>query len=205
MYLVNFIDELSSSDIIFALLMLLLTIISVILVFLIYTQNKEMSRQLKERKSFEEGSSKIDNSSMIKEVENLTSEKPKIIPITDLKIPDYLELTQSFKTVSEADELQDITKQLETLPKERKIEMTPFEAEQEEKAIISYDELIKHNEGLATNKVDDEGTINVDNNFGEISERIDIVSKDNNMSNEVYEHEEYFLKALKSLLSTLIK
>ena len=197
MYLVNFIDELSSSDIIFALLMLLLTIISVILVFLIYTQNKEMSRQLKERKSFEEGSSKIDNSSMIKEVENLTSEKPKIVPITDLKIPDYLELTQSFKTVSEADELQDITKQLETLPRERKIEMTPFEAEQEEKAIISYDELIKHSDGLTTNKVDDEGTINVDNNFGEISERIDIVSKDNNMSNEVYEHEEYFLKALK--------
>ena len=205
MYLVNFIDELSSSDIIFALLMLILTIISVILVFLIYTQNKEMSRQLKERKSFEEGPSKIENSSMIKEVENLTSEKPKIVPITDLKIPDYLELTQSFKTVSEADELQDITKQLETLPRERKIEMTPFEAEQEEKAIISYDELIKHNEGLATNKVDDEGAIKVDNNFGEINEKINFASKDSNSSNEVYEHEEYFLKSLKSLLSTLIK
>lgn len=205
MYLVNFIDELSSSDIIFALLMLILTIISVILVFLIYTQNKEMSRQLKERKSFEEGPSKIENSSMIKEVENLTSEKPKIVPITDLKIPDYLELTQSFKTVSEADELQDITKQLETLPRERKIEMTPFEAEQEEKAIISYDELIKHNEGLATNKVDDDGAIKVDNNFGEINEKINFASKDSNSSNEVYEHEEYFLKSLKSLLSTLIK
>ncbi|MGN1372066.1 MAG: hypothetical protein ACI4XM_07335 [Candidatus Coprovivens sp.] len=205
MYLVNFIDELSSSDIIFALLMLLLTIISVILVFLIYTQNKEMSRQLKERKSFEECSSKVDNSSMIKEVENLTSEKPKIVPITDLKIPDYLELTQSFKAVSEADELQDITKQLETLPRERKIEMTPFEAEQEEKAIISYDELIKHSDGLKTNKVVDDGSFKVDNNFEGINEKINLVSKDSNSSNEVYAHEEYFLKSLKSLLSTLIK
>ena len=48
MYLVNFLDSISSSDTIFCVLMILLTIISVILFFLIYTQNKGIVFIIKE-------------------------------------------------------------------------------------------------------------------------------------------------------------
>ena len=146
MYLVNFLDSVSSSDTVFYVLMVLLTLISVVLFYLIYSQNKEMSKQIKEKSLFDEEIPKKQEktSSTIKEVESL--EKPQIIPVTDMEIPNFLEMTQSINVISDAEELQSITKELETLPRERKIEMTPYEAEQEETAIISYDELVKQND-----------------------------------------------------------
>lgn len=235
MYLVNFIDSISSSDTIFYVLMILLTIISAILFFLIYTQNKEMSRKMKEKSLFEdEDIAKVeDTSSPVTEVENLVAEKPQLVPVTDMEIPDLLELTQSFnvipdKTLSEAKELQSITKELETLPRERKIEMTPYETEQEETAIISYDELIKHkddkvaeqhNAEESTNKTEDLiGSIREDKEIDEMNnsyfsedgekgenakEKI-VQSEENEKNNNLdYEHEEKFLGSLKALLKML--
>lgn len=230
MYLVNLIDSISSSDTIFCILMILLTVISVVLFFLIYTQNKEMSRQMKEKSLFEdEEVPKVEKtSSTVTEVENLISEKPELIPVTDMEIPDLLELTQSINVVSEAEELQSITRELETLPRERKIEMTPYEAEQEETAIISYDELIRHNdekieeqnkqEEVIIQPVELVQTIEADEDMDKIINSYnnkDVKIEKNETDEEVqqereeiftssgYEHEERYLGSLKTLLNTL--
>lgn len=228
MYLVNFIDSISSSDTIFYILMILLTVISIVLFFLIYTQNKEMSRRMKEKSLFEdEIVPKVENtSSSVTEVENLVNEKKELVPVTDMEIPDLLELTQSINVVSPVEELQSITKELETLPRERKIEMTPYEAEQEETAIISYDELIKHNDvkidntniqeedviqpvELVQNVEDNETEPEIINNFVgrdvkyEKDENVVEVQEENNSISSDYEHEEKYLGSLKALLKTL--
>lgn len=230
MYLVNLIDSISSSDTIFCILMILLTVISVVLFFLIYTQNKEMSRQMKEKSLFEdEEVPKVEKTfSTVTEVENLISEKPELIPVTDMEIPDLLELTQSINVVSEAEELQSITRELETLPRERKIEMTPYEAEQEETAIISYDELIRHNdekieeqnkqEEVIIQPVELVQTIEADEDMDKIINSYnnkDVKIEKNETDEEVqqereeiftssgYEHEERYLGSLKTLLNTL--
>lgn len=228
MYLVNFIDSISSSDTIFYILMILLTVISIVLFFLIYTQNKEMSRRMKEKSLFEdEIVPKVENtSSSVTEVENLVNEKKELVPVTDMEIPDLLELTQSINAVSPVEELQSITKELETLPRERKIEMTPYEAEQEETAIISYDELIKHNDvrvdntniqeevviqpvELVQNVEDNETESEIINSFvgGDVKYKKDEdvveVQEENNSISSGYEHEEKYLGSLKALLKTL--
>lgn len=230
MYLVNFIDSISSSDTIFYVLMILLTVISVVLFFLIYTQNKEMSRRMKEKSLFEdEVVPKVEKtSSTVTEVENLVTEKPELVPVTDMEIPDLLELTQSINVVSEAEELQSITRELETLPRERKIEMTPYEAEQEETAIISYDELIRHNdekieeqnkqEEVVVKPIELVQTIETDEDIDEIinaytnknvePKEVEVVEEvqqeqEENYSNSGYEHEERYLGSLKTLLNTL--
>lgn len=289
MYLVNFLDSISSSDTIFCVLMILLTIISVILFFLIYTQNKESSRKMKEKSLFEdEEPVKLEKTkNTVTEVENLIAEKPDLVPVTDMEIPDFLELTQSFYVVpepvvapplveetkviepikevepvkeaepvkeveivkevepvkevqlevvkveteekdlsiSEKEELQSITRELETIPRERKIEMTPYEAEQEETAIISYDELLKYND--KQEKVEIKKPVSSKKTFPLFEkvkkENVDeIVSsyvkepikdepvveasnvKDENIfDNNQYEHEEKFLGGLKTLLNML--
>lgn len=230
MYLVNLIDSISSSDTIFYVLMILLTVISVVLFFLIYTQNKEMSRRMKEKCLFEddEVQKAEKTSSTVTEVENLVNEKPELVPVTDMEIPDLLELTQSINVVSEAEELQSITRELETLPRERKIEMTPYEAEQEETAIISYDELIRHNdekieeqnkqeevivqpvELVQTIEADEDidKIINAYNNQDVKIEKDEIVEevqqeREETFANSGYEHEERYLGSLKTLLNTL--
>lgn len=222
MYLVNFIDSISSSDTIFYILMILLTVISIVLFFLIYTQNKEMSRRMKEKSLFEdEIVPKVEKtSSSVMEVENLVNEKKELVPVTDMEIPDLLELTQSINVVSPVEELQSITKELETLPRERKIEMTPYEAEQEETAIISYDELIKHNDEridninnqeevavqpveLIQNIENEENVDEIINNYIDKDENVADVQEENNSVNSGYEHEEKYLGSLKALLSTL--
>lgn len=230
MYLVNFIDSISSSDTIFYVLMILLTVISVVLFFLIYTQNKEMSRRMKEKSLFEdEVVPKVEKtSSTVTEVENLVTEKPELVPVTDMEIPDLLELTQSINVVSEAEELQSITRELETLPRERKIEMTPYEAEQEETAIISYDELIRHNdekmeeqnkqEEVVVKPIELVQTIETDEDIDEIinaytnkdvkPKEVEVVEEvqqeqEETYSSSGYEHEERYLGSLKTLLNTL--
>ena len=102
-------------------------------------------------------------------------------------------------------ELQSITRELETIPKERIVNMTPYETEQEEKAIISYDELIQKNypgaisysdtssdDDILVKKVDLEDTQRI--NIEKIKEEKEKVE---NLLN--YEHEEQFLMELKEL------
>lgn len=211
MYLVNFLDSLSSSDTIFYILIFLLTVISLVLVFLIYSQNKEMSKQLKEKSLFadEDLPKQEDTTSTVLEVENLVPAKPEVVPVTDMEIPNLLELTQSFNTISETDELQSITRELETLPRERTIKMTPYEAEQEETAIISYDELIKHSEEKNTNVSSNENVLLEEKGEKDSKSELVVENKkiesleDKVIINEEYNHEENYLSSLKTLLNML--
>lgn len=197
MYLVNFMDSLSSSDAIFYILMIVLTMISVILFYLIYSQNKELVKSKKEKseaviKQVEEKTIPLE----VKEVESL--ERPSIIEPTSLDIPEPLELTQSIYLNSDTTELQNITKELEKAPKDRNVEMTAYEAEQEEKAIISYDELVKHS------KESNEEDIVEDND--KVSEfEIKNNNDDTFEFDDLYRHEEGVLKALKELNNLLGK
>ena len=70
--------------------------------------------------------------------------------------------------------------------------MTPYEAEQEEKAIISYEELLNQN-----NDVSVDGMENTLEN--------EVVNKvlDNVVVSTSYTHEEKVLESLKALLNTL--
>lgn len=197
MYLVNFMGSLSSSDAIFYILMIILTMISVILFYLIYSQNKELVKSKKEKpvaviKQVEEKTIPLE----VKEVESL--ERPSIIEPTSLDIPEPLELTQSIYLNSDTTELQNITKELENAPKDRNVEMTAYEAEQEEKAIISYDELVKHSkESNVEDLVED------NDKFSEFE-----IKNDNDDTFEfdgLYRHEEGVLKALKELNNLLGK
>ena len=204
MNVLNMFDSLSGSDLLFYALMILLVFVTIVLSYLIYSQNKEMAKKLKNNSLFEEEASKDVEitKNVVKEVESLVVEEPQIVPITEMSIPDYLELTQSINLSSESEELQNITRELETLPKERKIEMTPFEAEQEETAIISYDELVRH--------VDDDVKINneiVKDDFIDKDVSIDVVlpvsNLNDNSASDEYKHEENFLNGLKTLSNML--
>ncbi len=220
MYLVNFVNSLSSSDTVFYVLMILLTLISVILFYLIYNQNKEMSQKIKDRSLFEDEivSNENNTSTGVKEVENLVTESEVQKVEEDIEIPDIKEMTQSIN-LKEIEDLQSITRELEMLPRERKIEMTPFEAEQEETAIISYDELLKHNDDFQNNMYDDEVIFekteiskadDIITSF--VEEKIEMpalvelpkeVEKVNTDIDNEYEHEDMFLSSLKSLMNVL--
>lgn len=113
------------------------------------------------------------------------------------------------KNNRELEELQSITQELETIPRERTIELTPYEEEQEKKAIISYDELISkennahiaydneyQNDDLIAKKVDlvNTGTIELDPIKKELNKKVVLIN---------YEHEEQFLEVLKQLQNLL--
>ena len=105
-------------------------------------------------------------------------------------------------------DLEAITKNIETNYKPAIIELTSYEQEQENNAIISYDELVS-----ARNK----DSVNYDNEYQNASD-IDIkkVNLSNKIGDEVpqtkievtlmsYEKEEAFLKALRQLQNDLAR
>ena len=112
------------------------------------------------------------------------------------------------KALDEPDTLIDLATITKNLEKQKfDIASDLYEKEQEEKAIISYDELIKTNsnlkinyqeetetDGLTVKKVDLDNLTSVDENMEIKSSNITLVS---------YEKEEAFLKALKELQNLL--
>lgn len=88
---------------------------------------------------------------------------------------------------NEIEDLQSLTRELEMLPKEHTINMTQYEKEQEENAIISYEELLNESKINKTN----EEPINL--------------PREKNPQTDSYTHEEEVLKELKQLNSLLIK
>lgn len=195
MYSFNLIDSFSGSDTFFYILMILLTLIAIALFYLIYTQKKETVKQLKEKSIFttSQNVEEKKNGSTVKEVESLVPEVTPLVPITEMEIPDPLELTRSINIVNDTMELKNITKELESIPKERKVNMTPYEAEQEEKAIISYDELLNQNKDviIETSDISSESEVDVNKVL------------DNVVVTTSYAHEEKVLESLKALLNTL--
>lgn len=222
MTILNFFNSLSNSDVVFYGLIILLSIISVILFYLIYTQNKEMSKKMMEKSVFTESDRVVNKEEMVKqpitvnEVEALDTKTELVQPV-EMDIPDPLELTRSLLLNDSIEDLQSLTKELETIPRERTIKMTPYEAEQEETAIISYDELVKQNdkpqeiELLPADEVD-AAVAQVDNNLEvpfveEVTITEDVPVKKEKIIDDivdtVYSHEEGFLKSLKSLQNSM--
>lgn len=222
MSILNFFNSLSNSDVVFYGLIILLSIISVILFYLIYTQNKEMSKKMMEKSVFSESDRVVNKEEMVKqpitvnEVEALDTKTELVQPV-EMDIPDPLELTKSLQLNDSIEDLQSLTKELETIPRERTIKMTPYEAEQEETAIISYDELVKQND--KTQEIDfipvdevDTAVAKVDNNLEvpfveEVTVTEDVPVKEDiiidDIVDTVYSHEEGFLKSLKSLQNSM--
>ena len=116
------------------------------------------------------------------------------------------------KDTKERFDLEKITKNIERDYKPVNVRLTSFEQEQEDNAIISYDELVKQ---MNNNK------INYDTSYTHMDDDIDVrkIDVDNEIktssrqvSNErtgltcmSYEKEEEFLKALRQLQSTLVR
>lgn len=222
MSILNFFNSLSNSDVVFYGLIILLSIISVILFYLIYTQNKEMSKKMMEKSVFSESDRVVNKEEIVKqpitvnEVEALDTKTELVQPV-EMDIPDPLELTKSLQLNDSIEDLQSLTKELETIPRERTIKMTPYEAEQEETAIISYDELVKQND--KTQEIDfipvdevDTAVAQVDDNLEvpfveEVTVTEDVPVKEemiiDDIVDTVYSHEEGFLKSLKSLQNSM--
>ena len=99
-------------------------------------------------------------------------------------------------------DLLSVSQELETMPRERKVNMTPYEEEQEEKAIISYDELVnQRNEDInySNEYKKNENDILVKQVDLDKTKKVDLSEIDN----KDYKHEEEFLKSLKDLQEVL--
>lgn len=179
--------------IIFAIIVVLM-IISMLIVYTLYMQNKQLINELNKKNNIEEDKEQLSDAVTTK-VEEVFKEKD--------------EMVNKDETNQEMVDLQSITKDLENKQNEKTIDFTSYEAEQEEKAIISYDELLEASKKVSINyseekNIDDVLVKKVDlDNTGKIE--LDPIKKELNSKVELvsYEHEEDFLKALKQLQSLL--
>ena len=148
------------SDLAFFTIVGILLLVALFMAYLIYAQNKEyVIRQ----NQLEEG--------VKQEVEEVKE------PLAKQQVVEEQPVNEDMK------ELQDLTVQLQTIPKEKIVEMTPYEAEQEENAIISYDELVNRTMELPT-----------------------LAKKEEKIENKIeinYDHEEKYLEELKRLRDVL--
>ena len=165
-----------------------------LVVYSLYMQNKQLIDELKKKNN------EI-NEDNFKE---LVKEDKQVVP--DFYKPSEENIEKSNQ---EMVDLQSITKDLESKQNEKNIDFTPYEEEQEERAIISYDELVEASKNVSINyseekNIDDVLIKKVDlDNTGKIE--LDPIKKELNSKVEIvsYEHEEAFLKALKQLQSLL--
>lgn len=179
--------------IIFAIIVVLM-IISMLIVYTLYMQNKQLINELNKKNNIEEDKEQL-NDAVTTKVEEVFKEKDEIV--------------NKDETNQEMVNLKSITKDLENKQNEKTIDFTSYEAEQEEKAIISYDELLEANKKVSINysdekNIDDVLVKKIDlDNTGKIE--LDPIKKELNSKVELvsYEHEEDFLKALKQLQSLL--
>ncbi len=176
-----------------------------------YVMGSHEDNEVEESKVEDSLEDKVSNE--LESVENNKEEEPPLIQLSDLPIPDKLDYTQSLWE-NDYIELQNISKELENNNTEKRINMTSFEQEQEDKAIISYDELVQNRDNSSINYIDVDKEVNeitikqVDlEKTGQLE--LDPVKKAVNTAintkvgiNE-YEHEEAFLNTLKQLKDLL--
>ena len=176
MSILNFISEISNSDAFYYILIILLVVISLIMVYLMYSQNKELSKHLMETNI---KTNDCDSVKKYEEIESLDG-REELIEVSKLTIPKHLEYTQTLFSNTEIEELQNISKDIEENYRDRQNDIDVYEEEQEESAIISYDELLNKTNTLP--KVEDKKYREIDGN------------------NESYSHEEDFLNKLNNNL-----
>lgn len=218
---INILDTITKSDTVFYVLVIVLIILSISTLYLIWMQyrtnqriiekedNKDFFNSIVEESREEHKPLEVKEESFFNYIEE--EKKEPIIELTrEERIEPLIELPRENKNFpKETLDLQTITRELETLPREVNIKMTPYEEEQEEKAIISYDELVKENNNASiaysdTVVKDDIVVKQVDlENTGKIE--LDPIKKELNTKVNVwsYEHEEAFLEALKQLKNIL--
>ena len=185
--LYNDISALSFVDILF----LILFVILVILVISLISVLKNSNRKTKQDEIIE--IPKIDEATTTEEV-----------------------VKENMETNSDELDLSSITKELENI-RESNVKLTPYEEEQEEKAIISYDELLKTKSDLKINYQEEETLDNVlvkkvdmenmtsELDMSEVREQIKKKEEETNKAPVVisYEKEEAFLESLKKLQQML--
>jgi biopolymer transport protein ExbB/TolQ len=174
--------DLTSSDLVYYILIVLLIVISLAMLYLMYTQNKELSDQIKAKtKKQTKRNNHKPTVSSYQQVDSLDG-REELLEVSRMTIPKHLEYTQTLFSNSELQELQGISKEIEENYKERQNDIDTYEEEQEESAIISYDELV--NKKQNDNKVVEESNVNIE-------------------TDEDYRHEEDFLSKLKNLNNDL--
>jgi len=181
MNLMNFIYDIANSDFLYYVLIILLIVISLAMLYLVYSQNREITKQLEQKKldalKKEEKDPKDIEGSPFTELESLDG-REQLLEVSKQTIPQPLEYTQTLFSNSELEELQNITRELESGYKDKKTIIDDYEEEQEETAIISYEELLSKTQTIQ--KVEED------------------VPKSEN-----YKHEEDFLERLKNLNNSL--
>ena len=163
---VNLLNNITSHDMLLFIVVISLVLISITMVYLVYSQNKQLTKEL----------IKKDNNSN-----------------------------------NETLDLKELSKKLENIHKPNNIYMTQFEKDQEEKAIISYDELLKNKDNVSIGYASTELKDNIEvkkidlDNTGELE--LDPIKKELNtkITLVTYEHEEEFLNSLKQLQYLLNK
>lgn len=109
------------------------------------------------------------------------------------------------REVNDMLDLKEITKQIEEVPRAVNINLTPYEQEQEEKAIISYDELVRSNNSMKINYKEEKQDAGVTVKQVDLDNiaKYDKNSSDTKVNIISYEKEEAFLEALKNLKNML--
>lgn len=187
-----------------------LVFIIIAIVYVIYVQSKTLKNVKQEEVQEENINYNIFNENK-EEVNNVTSEVVEEVPVMEQVVMELPVIEQ--REEEEVFDLRSISKELESLPRERTITLTPYEMEQEEQAIISYDELVTQSIPVLeiSKELREEVLTPYDYN---LEEKIGIVEKNEQVvpeptpevkpvSGNNYDHEESFLDSLKNLKSSL--
>ena len=196
--ILKFFNYLSFVDIIFLIAVLMLLILLVTLLYFVRINkevltsddlfppmdNKVESSEMKEEKiKLPDGNVYKIESSPKKEVEEYNDEEAELI------------------------DLEGLTKKLKEEEQNNRVNFTEYEKDQEEKAIISYDELLKRSNSYAINyekeEVLDDLIVKKVNLNDLVNREIEIPKEKEEVRVISYSHEEAFLNALKELNSLL--
>lgn len=175
-----------------------LVFILIAIIYLIYNQSKINAYNTKQEEVVEEDITY-----------NIFNNKEEVVE--EVKEEEVPKLEEVVEEKEEVFDLKNVTKELESLPKERTIQLTDYEREQEETAIISYDELVTQSiprleiSKALREEVLEEYDYEVEEDvLEEIKEEyIEEEPKEIVRSNDNYDHEESFLDGLKDLKNSL--
>ena len=175
-----------------------LVFILIAIIYLIYNQSKINAYNTKQEEVVEEDITY-----------NIFNNKEEVVE--EVKEEEVPKLEEVVEEKEEVFDLKNVTKELESLPKERTIQLTDYEREQEETAIISYDELVTQSiprleiSKALREEVLEEYDYEVEEDVLEEikEENIEEEPKEIVRSNDNYDHEESFLDGLKDLKNSL--
>lgn len=185
----------------FLLLVIAMFLILIAIIYVVHAQSKV--RKVTEKEEVEEPVN-YNIYSEQKEEEN----KPGLL---EQMVEESKEEKVLIPEIEEDFDLKNVTKELESLPKERTITLTPYELEQEEQAIISYDELVTQSipkleisEALREEVLTDY-EYDVDKKYEDNVPKLEQMGETNSVvrAKDNYVHEESFLDDLKNLKNSL--